>query len=258
MNPKDTSNSTKKELEGKAERGAYPTYSRQSPSPQYSILLNYYRQMHSDGYQQVRNEEIVQKKGADAFPGKKTLQFVGPIRDLFVKHAVKTCLDYGAGKGSHYSDSVVITDNASGKEYKGLKAFWELSDVETWEPGLELESPKGSFDGVICVDVLEHCFAADLPWIVDEIFSLAEKCVFLNIACYPAQAILPNGENVHISVRAPEWWDGLIAATCSKHPGIDYVACCTVGSALGNKQHVWIKHPAFPIAVEGTPALTTQ
>ncbi len=151
----------------------------------------------------------------------------------------------------------MITDKASGTKFKGLKAYWGIEEVTTWEPGLDNGAPKGIYDGVICVDVLEHCYAADLPWILEEIFSLARDCVFLNVACYPAQAILPNGENVHISVRSAEWWRGAIAVISAKYPSIDFVLCCTTGNALGKKQHEWIVTSDFPASIDRTPILTT-
>ena len=34
----------------------------------------------------------------------------------------------------------------------------------------------------------------------------------INVACYNAAALLPNGENAHVTVRAPSWW--LITHLC--------------------------------------------
>lgn len=232
-------------------------YSRENPSPQYDLLLKYYKQMHQDGYAQIRGETTVKKEGKDSFPGKKTLYFASKIRTLLLRNEAKTCLDYGAGKAVLYSKNATIEDAASGKKYAGLQQFWGLDEAHTWEPGLDDGGPKGTFDAVICIDVLEHCYAADLPWIVEELFSLARSCVFLNIACYPAQAMLPNGENVHISVRSSEWWTGFIAVISAKFPHIDYLVCCAVGNALGEKETVWLKRPEFPASIEGEPVLTT-
>ena len=33
--------------------------------------------------------------------------------------------------------------------------------------------------------------------------------IIVNVACYPAAAKLPNGENAHITVRHPIWWKGM-------------------------------------------------
>ena len=42
-----------------------------------------------------------------------------------------------------------------------------------------------------------------------EVFSsYANRLVVLNIACYKATALLPNGKNAHVTVRDPMWWKG--------------------------------------------------
>ena len=36
--------------------------------------------------------------------------------------------------------------------------------------------------------------------------SLTKKITFINIASYPAVALLPNGNNVHINIQSYYWW----------------------------------------------------
>ena len=57
---------------------------------------------------------------------------------------------------------------------------------------------------------MEHITKEDLDWVVDEILGFANKFVYLNIACYPATKILPNGENAHVTQESPGWWLDLI------------------------------------------------
>ena len=70
------------------------------------------------------------------------------------------------------------------------------------------------------VDVLEHIFVSDIPKVVEELFSLAKKLLVVNVACYKAAALLPNGENAHITVRSPDWWKGIIDVAAIKHPEV--------------------------------------
>ena len=56
---------------------------------------------------------------------------------------------------------------------------------------------------VLCFDVLEHIFINDIPWVLKELFENAKQCVIINVAFYKAAALLPNGENAHITVRPP-------------------------------------------------------
>jgi hypothetical protein len=80
--------------------------------------------------------------------------------------------------------------------------------------------PGNSFDGVISTDVLEHCPEEDLPWIVQELFDLADKFVFASIAGYPARKHLPSGENAHCTVRPLSWWTQLFSHAAKGSPGL--------------------------------------
>ena len=84
----------------------------------------------------------------------------------------------------------------------------------------EDDSLVGSYDIIILFDVLEHIFIADLPWVINDIFSKANKCVLINVACYESAALLPNGENAHITLRHPLWWLGQIECISSLHKDV--------------------------------------
>jgi hypothetical protein len=84
------------------------------------------------------------------------------------------------------------------------------------------ELPRGTFDAVVCTDVLEHCPEEDIAWIVAELFSYARRFVFANVASFPASKRLPNGENAHCTIRPPEWWEELITDIASRHAGLTW------------------------------------
>lgn len=224
-----------------AESNDFAGYSRPNPTPHYNRLIEFYQQMHSHGYNQMRGDTIRRKEGTESFPGKKTLEFRDAIKGICHHYQARTLFEYGAGKAGHYSETLVIQDNQSGESFAGLKAYWGVENVTTWEPGLDQPPPFGKHDGVLCVDVLEHCFIGDIFWIVNELFSLANKFVFANIACYPAQAMLPNGNNVHTLVRKPAWWQGVFDTIASQHPDVDYLLCCAVPSAQGPRSLKWFQ-----------------
>ena len=77
------------------------------------------------------------------------------------------------------------------------------------------------------MDVLEHIFISDIPIVVDELFSLAKKLLVINVACYKAAALLPNGENAHITVRSPDWWKGVTDAIAIKYPDVKILLICS-------------------------------
>ena len=57
---------------------------------------------------------------------------------------------------------------------------------------------------------------------MDEIFSLAEKFVFINAACYPAARLLPHGENAHCTVRPGVWWEKILQSVMFNYPDVMY------------------------------------
>jgi hypothetical protein len=74
--------------------------------------------------------------------------------------------------------------------------------------------------------VLEHCPEQDIDWIVGEMFGYANSMLFCTISCQPAVKSLPTGENAHITVREPVWWQQVFARLGSAHPEVRYVALC--------------------------------
>lgn len=110
-----------------------------------------------------------------------------------------TVLDYGCGKAMHYKKEKPINElfNIASKNMR----FYDIG-----VPEYEV-IPDGTFDGVICTDVLEHVPEDIIDDVIEQLFSKADKFVFLVISCGLAVKILPNGENAHVTVKHPEWWN---------------------------------------------------
>lgn len=195
---------------GDGEPDARPTYSRAHPSPRYPVLLEQYRQMHA--------------AGPDVFAGKTVFFAAARIRALVERHGAKTLLDYGSGKGEQYTARNVTLRGVPVTQ-PSLKEYWGVEDIACYEPGLEEAGGGGilgEYDGVICVDVLEHCACEDMPWIVEELFAHARLFVYANVAGYPAAKHLPNGDNAHVTQRREGWWKALFAAAAARHPGVHW------------------------------------
>jgi hypothetical protein len=193
-------------------------YSRESPSPRYRALLALYQQMHLEG------ERSLGIPAPRTFAGGSLPRHAPAIKRLIDATGSRTLLDYGAGKGQQYAaESLELPD---GTRIGKLVDYWGVARIAAYDPAYQPLSrlPSEPFDGVICTDVLEHCPEDDLPWIVDELFGLARRFVFANIASFPAIKTLPNGENAHCTVQPPEWWAGLLHATAHRHPGVRYQA----------------------------------
>lgn len=164
---------------------------RDRPSTKYTELLDEYIVMHASG------------KGM--FDGKSLTKFIYIIDGFLKSNNCKSLLDYGAGKGTLYTEDYKKLTNMIDKP---LTEYWELEKIDRYEPALAeynvLSSDK--YDAVICTDVLEHIPETDLGWVTDEILSRSDKMAFFNIACYPAMKTFKDGTNVHISVFEPNVW----------------------------------------------------
>jgi|TARA_B100001059_G_C17838367_1_gene589960 cyclopropane fatty-acyl-phospholipid synthase-like methyltransferase len=145
--------------------------------------IDLYRSMHED---------------KNTYQGVSLFKETPNIANIVLITNSQTVLDYGCGKGSQYTDS-------------HLNILFHINDenIYMYDPGFpEHENiPEDKFDGVISTDVLEHIPEEIVPKILDEIYSKANKFVYLAICTRLAQAILPNGENAHCTVKEPDWWE---------------------------------------------------
>lgn len=112
----------------------------------------------------------------------------------------KRILDYGCGKGFQY-----LADRVHDR--------WGGILPHCYDVGVRQlqEMPAGLFHGVICTDVMEHIDEPDVAGVLAEIFG--KLCrngrpvfAYFNIFCNLAGKEFPDGKNVHLTVREPEWW----------------------------------------------------
>ena len=171
-------------------------------------LLKLYKEMVNSGYQRVDGEVV-----DDPFCSFELRPFRCEIFKLFKRHGVKTVLDYGSGGANWFSGGF---DTATGQS---AADFFNLTKVRLFEPSRMIDERLPS-DAVICFDVLEHVFVADIPGVVRDLYSYSTSILIVNVACYPAQAILPNGENAHVTIRSPFWWKGLFDVVSTEFPHI--------------------------------------
>jgi len=126
--------------------------------------------------------------------GNATLKVKDEIKHLVDLLSAETLLDYGCGKGWQYRDHQC-------HEYWGTKVY-------LYDPGYDKYNvkPKGKFDIVIAVDVLEHLHPSTAIQTIREIFSYARKGVFFRIDTKPARKHFKDGTNFHTLQRDRRWW----------------------------------------------------
>ena len=180
-------------------------------------LIKLYTDMAENGYDREDGINVESKNTYNSFQLKKFQHVVLPS---FKKLKIKTVLDYGGG-GSNWDEL-----NFNQQTGMSAKQLFEVRQVTTFEPARN-KNIKLKSDCVVCIDVLEHVFLADVTTIVRELFFLAKKLLVINVACYKAAALLPTGENAHITIREPSWWLGLITAIASEFPEVEVLLICS-------------------------------
>jgi hypothetical protein len=201
-------------LEREADAAGFTIFTKDHPSPRYSELLELYKQMHAEG----RPDH-----GASAevtFDGQSLEEHIRVVARLVRQTGARTLLDFGAGKGKLYQDSLAHPPGSRHKIMPG----WPEVEITCYDPGYPpFAAPyEGKFDGVISTDVLEHIPEDDVPWVLDEMFAAARKFVFVVAACFRAKKNLPDGTNAHCTVQPPRWWKMQLEMAARRHPGIEW------------------------------------
>lgn len=184
-------------------------------SKQGNKLIKLYEKMVVEGYYRQDGSKV--ENTYNDFELKK---FRLICKEHISDSSIKTVLDYGGGGSDWDAPDFEPSNGASAKQ------FFDVKKVITFEPARN-QMEKQHSDCVVCMDVLEHIFITDIPNVIDELFSLTKKLLVINVACYKAAALLPNGENAHISVRSPHWWKGTIDAAAIKYPDVKVLLICS-------------------------------
>lgn len=119
----------------------------------------------------------------------------GPLVSQIVeKLEVTHLLDYGCGR------QMGLT--------KTLKVKHKLT-YQGYDPGAGLEELATSpipAQMVCCIDVLEHIEPEFLDNVLDHLQELTEVVGFFSFHTGPAQKVLPDGRNAHLTQQPIEWW----------------------------------------------------
>jgi len=192
-------------------------------------LITLYEQMAREGFDRTNNKRVESEEAYSRF---NLRDYKDLVAKTFSNHPISTVLDYGCGGSDWQADGFdEATNNTAVK-------FFGLSHAYRYEPARDIDE-RQPVDAVISFDVLEHIFIADVPNILRDMFSYADKLLFLNVACYKALALLPNGENAHITARPPAWWKGMVDSISIEYPEVSVCLLCSTEYRKSKVYPVW-------------------
>jgi len=130
----------------------------------------------------------------NTFKGESLKKHLPEIRKIITEYGIKSLLDYGCGKAACHTPPLV-------------------KDTTLYDPYREPydKKPVGTFDLVICTDVLEHVPEDEIGRTLVELMNYTNKVLFLAISTKPAKKVFSDGSNVHITVKPREWWESMLS-----------------------------------------------
>jgi len=182
-------------------------------------LLKLYDQMANHGYERTDGTSVHVE---DVFSDFESRVLRKEIKKIFLELKIETVLDYGCGGSNWDAPNFDPDTGESAKQYYGL------TKVNRYEPARNIDERKVC-DAVLNFDVLEHVFISDVPFVIRDLFKNAKKLLIVNVACYKAAAVLPDGTNAHITVRDPQWWKGVFDSIAPEFPDVKVLLITSPG-----------------------------
>lgn len=179
-------------------------FTRHNPSPDYHALQEQYRILHEQGGKKTKGKDT---GAGEAFANGEFVREAETVRKLMKQHQVRSLINFGCGQPAGYFNKrfkVKGTEQIA----ESMHAYLGKPYTKLYDPGVEEISmyPDHPSELVICSDVLEHIPEPDIDWFLDELAELATKVVHVTIHLGPALALLPDGRNVHVTIRPADWW----------------------------------------------------
>jgi hypothetical protein len=128
------------------------------------------------------------------------------VRYLLDQYVVKSVLDFGCGLRT-------LGNNLTGKDKQGEEVrglIW--TDYDPAFPAFS--TLPDSADLVVCTHVLEHVEPEFLDETIATIFRIARLAVYIAVPSGPANTVLPDGRNAHLTCQPPGWWLAKFEAYC--------------------------------------------
>jgi hypothetical protein len=128
------------------------------PSKQYESALDACKKHHAT---------------SKTYSGKLLRPHIAFIKEIVQRLSCTSILDYGCGKGSQYTFFMPM-HGVTVEEYLGVPV---TKYDPAWPPFAD--EPVGKFDLVICSHTLGVIPITDLEWVIDRLYSLANKALYI-------------------------------------------------------------------------------
>lgn len=137
------------------------------------------------------------------FLGYTGMQYAEQLAGIVGAYDISSILDYGSGGGIVWKTSNPLSRIVEER----------FISVRLYDPAFEgiNEYPDGTYDLVICCDVLEHVAEHHLNGVLEDLRRFSTKVLFVTTCSRPAKKTFNDGRNMHLTVKPFEWWARKIA-----------------------------------------------
>lgn len=147
----------------------------------------------SESYRAQQQTLHEQQAGAYGTLGRAYAPLVAQVIN---KLGVTHLLDYGCGRNLSLP-----------KEMADQQMVKHKFTYQAYDPAVpEYAALPVPAEMVVSIDVLEHVEPECVEAVLDHLYELTEAVGFFAIDTGPALKTLPDGRNVHLTQRPPEWW----------------------------------------------------
>lgn len=94
------------------------------------------------------------------------------------------------------------------------------------------------FDGVISMGLEAGLSPWDVPWVLDRIFALADRFVYVVVAGRPSADVAPGGRKPPTIHQPPHWWRMMMEMAARRRPEIRWQLACEDKGMLGRRRSV--------------------
>ena len=162
-------------------------------------------------------EEYKRMHTKDTFGGHSLYACVPDIIKLVILTKSKSILDWGCGKAIFWRHPRIVR----------YLFQHHLEEIVLYEPAYPKYStkpaPDKKVDAVISIDVLEHVHPDHTDEFLDDLFSRANRFVYINVSTNPAAKTFSDGSNVHCNLRSREEWQKIFDSYIEKYNVIGYI-----------------------------------